>query len=768
MDLITVVKKGGQDEPFDLDKFHKVSAYACEGLKGVHPSSIEINAAKKLSGLTKTSTSDLTNILIKAAIELITEDTPNYQYVAGRLTNFNIRKQVYGSYTPPSLYDLIKKNVKEGWYIPEILDMYTEEEINYFDSKIDHSRDENYTIGAWKQLTGKYLVRDRKAPKGKGFKETPQFQYMLIPMILFAKRKDRKELIVSYYNETSRGSYSTISQSTPIQSGVRTPTKQFSSCVVGNIGDSLDSINAGSEMTVNYVSKRAGIGLNMAPIRPVDAPIRNGEVKHTGVLPFTKHIMSAVKSSSQGGVRGGAATVYYNIFHYEIEDILTYKNNRGTEENRARHLDYGININTHFYKKVVAGEDYWLFNTDQTPGLYEAFFKDPELFEELYDKFSRRSNIQKKKVNAKELFINLVIERMGTGRIYIHNVDNANKQTVYKDNDLVYSSNLCLEIELVTEILTRFSNLTTNEAIDFGLYHEGMEKDVFKDVFGEVGLCTLSNLNWGAIKKPEDFETPCKLVVYALDELLDYQDYPMIAAEIPAKSRRQLGVGVNNLAHFLAKHKVTYGSPEALELVDEYMQAMYYYLTKASLELAKEKGAAEWFKHLDYDFIFNRRAKEVDKLVPHKLRHDWDSLKEEIDEYGLRHTMLVATPPSESNSLVINATNGVEPVRSKIVTKGNGDDTYPQVVPNMSLKYDMLWDMKMSDYLKVMAILQKYHDQGISNTLSYDPDAYPDGKLPLKVVLMDLLFAAKNGLKGIYYHNTKGEDTSDDCESCKI
>jgi ribonucleoside-diphosphate reductase alpha chain len=767
---ISVDKKKGIVEEFNIGKIHKVTSFACEGLQGVSPSSLEISLSKKLASVTKITTSEITKLLVKCAQELVYTDSANYQYVAGRLTNYDVRKIAYGTFEVPPLYDIVMKNVNDGWYDKEILEFYTKEEIEYFGSKIDHRRDEHFTIAAWKQLTSKYLVRDKKEAKGYGFKETPQIMYMMIAMTLMNKRHDRKTIVVELYDAISKGSNSVLSQATPIVGGVRTPTRQFSSCVVGKAGDSLESINASSNMIVNYASKRAGIGIDLSEIRPYGSPIRNGEVTHTGILPFTKLIQSATKSSSQGGIRSGASTAYFNIFHLEIEDIITLKNNRGTEENRARQIDYGININTHFYQKVVKGEDYWLFNTNQTPGLYEAFFTDPIKFEELYEKYAKKRGIQKKKVNAKELFVNLCIERMGTGRIYIHNVDNVNKQTVYNGlKDVIYSSNLCLEISLTTHNLTKLSNFTKQEALSLGIYNDAMSPNEFKEKFGEIGLCTLSNINWGMIKSPDDFEIPCKLAVYSLDELLDYQSYPVIAAEVPAKARRQLGIGVNNLAYFLAKNGVQYGSQEALELIDEYMEAMYYYCTKASLELAKEKGKCDWWDQLDYDFIFNKRNPNVDQLVEHKPRYDWDSLKKEIDVYGLRHTMLISTPPSETNSILINATNGVEPVRSLITVKGNGDDTYPVVVPNLSLKYDMLWGMDMLNYIKTVAVLQKYHDQGISNNLSYDPDAFPDGKLPIKKVMTDILMAQKYGLKSLYYHNTKGEDdVSTDCESCKL
>ncbi|MDA3807828.1 MAG: ribonucleoside-diphosphate reductase subunit alpha [Thiomicrorhabdus sp.] len=763
-DDIIIIKKGGEKEPFDIDKFHKPINFACEGLQGVSPSAIALGARKRFSGQKEVSTHDITSLLVKSAQDLITVNSANYQYVAGRLINYDTRKQVYGSFEVPHLYEITKKNVKSKWYDKEILSMYTEEEFNYFNSKLEHHRDEQFTLGAWKQLLGKYLVRDR-SKKIEVYKETPQIVYMLVSMTLFSRKENRTEEVVAYYNAISKADKSTISIATPISAGVRTPSRQFSSCVVGKIGDSLPSINNGSTMLVDYASRRAGIGMDMGEIRPVGSPIRGGEVTHTGITPFVKHIQSATLSSSQGGVRAGSSTLYYPVFHKEIQDIIVYKNNKGTDENRVRHVDHAVSINKHFYKKAVMNEDYHLIDHTSAPGLYEAFYRNPPEYEVLYDKAVKSSKTSKTKVKAKDLFMDIVTERAQTGRIYIANIDNVNSQSNYKDP--VYSLNLCLEICSPTANMTKYSNYSTQDATDFGIYYEGMPAQDFREKFGEVTLCTLSNINWGVIKQPSDFEEPCRLAVYALDELLDYQDYPMISAEIPAINRRNLGIGVNNLAYWMTKNDIKYG--ENLDIIDEYMEAMYYYCVKASLELAKEKGACGWWSEMDFDFIFNKRTKAVDELVPHNPKMDWDSLMDEVKIYGLRNSVLMATPPSESNSLIINATNGVEPIREKMAIKGNKKNNYPQVFPNPSLKYDMLWEMDTISYLKTIAVLQKYHDQALSANVGYDPEAF-GGSIPSSKLMKDILFAQKVGLKSLYYHNTRMEDEDDenDDSCCKL
>ena len=767
LENIIVIKKGGREEPFDVEKLHKVVNFACEGLSGTSPSAVAIGSRARLQGTTKITTSDITKILIHSASVLIDEHSANYQYVAGRLMNYDLRKQVYGSFEVPSLYSIIKKNVEDGWYDKDVLEKYTQEEIDYLCTKLNHHRDETYTYAAWKQLNSKYLVRDRNSGN---YKESPQIMYMLIAMTLFSKVETsiRLQRVVNYYNKTSGGHKSLIGLPTPILGGVRTPTRQFSSCVVIKEGDSLDSINATSEACVNYVAKRAGIGIDMGRLRPLGSTIRNGEATHTGITPFTKHNQTAVGSASQGGIRSGAATTFFPVFHQEIESIIVFKNNRGTEENRVRHLDYGIAINTHFYKLAIGDQPYNLFNANEVPDLYEAFYKDPEVFESLYNKYSKDPTKSKVKVSAKELFDSIVTERAQTGRIYIFNVDNANKQSAFKST--IYQSNLCLEISIPTHDITKLGTFKVKDIEQFGMMVSDT-KDIkaFHERFGEIGLCTLSNINMGMMRSPSDLEEACKYAVYALDELLDYQDYPLIAAEIPAKSRRNLGLGLNNLAYFLAKNKIKYG--ESLEFLDEYMEAMYFYSLKASVELAKEKGACEWYHdtiYADGKFIWELRNPNVDDIVPMTLRLDWEGLREDIKKYGVRNSTLIAHMPSESNSLLMNATNGVEPIREKVVTKGNKDDNYKQVVPNVSLKYDMLWDMDVMDYLKTMAVIQKWTDQAISANASYDPEKFEDEKIPFNLVKRHVLTAQKFGLKTLYYHNTKVNEYEDDCETCKL
>lgn len=761
---IQVIKKSGEREPFDYDKVHKLITFASEGLKGVSHSEIALGISKRLDGVKEITSSKITELLIQSSNDLIGEHSSNYQYVSGRMTSYDIRKQVYGSFDVPDLYQIIVKNINDGWYDPEILQMYSKEEIDFFDSQINHAKDDHFTIAAWLQFKDKYLVRDKKLPKGEGYKETPQIAYMLVAMILMKKYND-KNLVVRYYNAISSASNSTISLPTPITAGVRTPTKQFSSCVKVKIGDSLDSINSGSACVVNYTAKRAGIGCDMGELRPLGSPIRNGEAFHTGITAFVKLIQSASGSASQGGVRPGASTIFYPVFHKEIEDIIVFKNNRGNEENRVRHVDHGIALNLHFYKKAINDEDYFLFDQSQAPGLYEAFYGDPEEFERLYDKYSKDSTVSKKKVSAMELIQNIAIERAQTGRLYIINIDNVNNQGLFKRT--VYQSNLCLEITLPTADLTRMSNFYMEEAIRYGVYRGDESPDEFQEKFGEVALCTLSNINMGMIKKPSDLEEPCKLAVYALDALLDYQDYPLIAAEVPSKKRRTLGIGVNNLAYWFAKNKIKYG--ENLEVLDEYMEAMYYYLLKASVELAKEYGACEWMDDIEATtFTFEKRSKGIDEFVPHQTRQDWESLREEIKKYGVRNSTLMSTPPSESNSVVINATNGIEPIKSKAIVKKNGDSSYTQVFPNTSLPYEIVWNVTNDAYLLVVGVMQKYHDQALSANTNYDPEKFPGGSVPLGVLLKHMILAQKIGIKTLYYQNTPGLEDSSDCASCKL
>lgn len=790
---IMVVKKDGSKEPLSFDKINRMLIYACENLSGVSPSEIAVNMRVKfIDGIT---TNEIQKIAIRTAVELITEETPNYQYVAARLMNIQLRKDVYGEYEPTDFLTHVKKVINLGFYDPQILEYYTEEEFKNFGDYIDHERDEDFTYAAMEQFVSKYLVKDKSQNPHK-LLETPQIAYMLIAMTLFAKKPKhiRTILVRDYYDAISKGKKSTVSIPTPLISGVRTKTRQFSSCVVIKAGDNLDSINATSSCIVDYVSKKAGIGVDISAIRPKGSSIRNGEATHTGMIPFIKLMEASTKSCSQGGVRAGAATLYYPIWSQEIEDLVVLKNNKGTQDNRARGLDYGVQINQHFYQKALDKTDYFLFNPQQFPDLYDAFFSDQKKYVELYEKYVKTKKSLLKRVNAWELLITLVGERVQTGRIYIFNVDRISDQKSYIESN-VYSSNLCAEIAGATADLTKLSTFKTKEYIKISGLSEEQEASLydmsvkdFQDKFGEINLCTLSAINWGNLKKPSDLEKPCRLAVYALDELLDYQDYPMIAAEIPAKNRRNLGVGVINFAHFLAKRGLKYG--EGLEIVDEYMEAMYYYLVKASVELAKQKGPCGWYKDTIYSqgkFIWEYRAPYIDKVVPHNLKQDWESLRKEMQQYGIRHSLLVALMPSESSSLISNSTNGIEPPRKMITVKTSKDSTMKQVVPDPRMKYDYLWNQpNPTGYLNVLGVIQKYTDQAISANTSYNPENFPNHKIPASIIINDILYANKIGLKTLYYNNTNVKTNQDDgsvpeqliksetsqeeaeCESCKL
>ena len=755
-----VQKRSGQLEDINIDKLHKVVQYACDGITGVSPSEVEINSQIQLyTGITST---DIQETLIKSAADLISEETPNYQYVAGRLINYHLRKAVYGQFMPPCLCDIIDKNVKKGFYDREILIAYTKDEIDELSNYIKHDRDEVLTYAAMEQFRGKYLVQNRAT--GEVF-ETPQVCYMLIGMTLFSKydKEIRMQYVKEYYDAISTFE---ISLPTPVMAGVRTPQRQFSSCVLIETDDSLDSINATSSAVVKYVSQKAGIGIGAGSIRAIGSKIRSGDATHTGVIPFYKLFQSAVKSCSQGGVRGGAATLYYPIWHLEIEDMLVLKNNKGTEDNRVRHMDYGVQFNKLMYERLLSGGDITLFSPSDVPGLYDAFFNDQEEFTRLYEQAEERTDIRYKTISAVELFSNFVQERKDTGRIYLMNVDHANTHGAFIESEApIKQSNLCCEINLPTKPLSHIN-----------------------DEEGEISLCTLSAINWGAIKKPEDFEKVCDLAVRGLDELLDYQEYPVIAAELSTMNRRPLGVGIINFAYWLAKNDTTYQDPN-LELVDEWAEAWSYFLIKASADLAVEKGKIA--KNLEtkygHGITPNQTYKtDVDELVKHKERQDWKGLREQLKTTGIRNSTLMALMPAETSAQISNSTNGIEPPRSFISVKQSKHGVLKQVVPGyprLKNKYDLLWDQKSPEgYLKIMAVLQKYIDQGISVNTSYNPEHFEDEKVPMSVLIKDIITFYKYGGKQLYYNNTndgQGElDTTEaleltevddeDCESCKI
>ena len=765
-----VRKRDGTLEDLNIDKLHKVVMYACEGIAGVSASQVEINS--KIQFFDKIDTEDIQETLIKSAADLISEEAPNYQYVAGRLINYHLRKMVYGQFEPPCLCDIVQENIDAGFYDPEFTDLYTKDEINQLQSYIDHERDEVLTYAAMEQFRGKYLVQNRATGQ---IYETPQVAYMMIAATLFAKYPEdtRMSYIKAYYDAISLFK---ISLPTPVMAGVRTPQRQFSSCVLIETDDSLDSINATTSSIVKYVSQKAGIGIGAGSIRAVGSKIRSGDATHTGVIPFYKLFQSAVKSCSQGGVRGGAATLYYPIWHLEVEDLLVLKNNKGVEDNRVRHMDYGVQFNKLMYERLIKGENITLFSPQDVPGLYDTFFTDQDKFQELYEKAERMTSIRKKSMPAIELFSSFMQERKDTGRIYLMNVDHANTHGAFVEEVApIKQSNLCCEIDLPTKPLKHIN-----------------------DDEGEISLCTLSAINWGVIKDTTEMQKICNLAVRGLDELLDYQEYPILAAEISTMNRRPLGIGIINFAYWLAKNDSTYQEPN-LELVDEWSEAWSYALIKASADLAQEKGSCPKSEETKYGQGLTPNQtykKDVDELVKHKERQDWKGLRKQLLETGIRNSTLMAIMPAETSAQISNSTNGIEPPRSYVSIKQSKHGVLKQVVPGFPYyknKYDLLWDQKSPQgYLKIVSVLQKYIDQGISVNTSYNPEHFEDEKVPMSVLIQDLLMFYKYGGKQLYYNNTfdgQGEidinaDTSnnvvseapisnvdyedDDCESCKI
>jgi ribonucleoside-diphosphate reductase alpha chain len=730
--MIQVTKRDGSSEPITIDKLHKVVSYACDGIAGVSASEVEIHSQIQFFDGIKSA--DVQETLIKSAADLISEQTPNYQWVAGRLINYHLRKMVYGQFEPWHLSDLINFNVEAGFYDSEILNSYSKKELEKLNSYIKHQRDDTLTYAAMEQFRGKYLVQNRVT---KQIYETPQMAYMLIAMTLFQAypKESRLKWVKDYYDAISTFD---ISLPTPVMAGVRTPQRQFSSCVLIETDDSLDSINATTSSIVKYVSQKAGIGIGAGSIRALGSPIRSGDAYHTGVIPFYKLFQSATRSCSQGGVRNGAATLYYPIWHLEVEDLLVLKNNKGTEDNRVRHIDYGVQFNKLMYERLLEGGDITLFSPSDVPGLYTSFFNDYTRFKMLYERAEKNTDIRKKTIKAIDLFSQFMEERKNTGRIYLMNVDHANSHSSFDETiALVKQSNLCCEIDLPTKPLNDFN-----------------------DEEGEIALCTLSAINWGNIKSPDDFQKPCELAVRGLDALLDYQNYPVKAAERATMYRRPIGVGIINLAYWLAKNDTTYQDPN-LELVDEYAEAWSYYLIKASVDLAKEQKACIGTHETKYSkgITPNMTYKtDLDELIPHVERLDWDDLRKDLQEYGIRNSTLMALMPAETSAQISNATNGIEPPRSFVSIKQSKDGVLKQVVPGIHKlrnKYDLLWDQKSPQgYLKICAVLQKYIDQGISVNTSYNPTFFEDEKIPMSTMIQDLLMFYKFGGKQLYYFNT--------------
>ena len=732
MTQIQIEKRDGSTEDLDLEKMHKVVFYACEDITGVSASEVEIKS--HLSFYSGIRSVEIQETLIKSAADLISEDKPNYQWVAGRLINYHLRKQVYGQFDPWSLKTLVETNVKKGFYDPEILEMYNDEEWEQLDSIIRHERDENMTYAAMEQFRGKYLVKNRVT--GQIF-ETPQAAYLLISATLFAKypKEERMKWVKDYYDAISNFD---LSLPTPVMAGVRTPQRQFSSCVLVETGDSLDSINATTSSIVKYVSQKAGIGIGAGSIRALGSPIRNGDAYHTGVVPFYKMFQAATRSCSQGGVRNGAATLYYPVWHLEVEDMLVLKNNKGTEDNRVRHMDYGVQFNKLMYERLLTNDNITLFSPQDVPGLYESFFNDQDKFKEIYERAERNTKIRKKSIRASDLFSAFMEERKNTGRIYLMNVDHANDHSSFISKKApVKQSNLCCEINLPTKPLTDFN-----------------------DEEGEIALCTLSAINWGNIKDPSGFEKPCELAVRGLDALLSYQNYPVKAARNSTESRRPLGVGIINLAYWMAKNDMTYTTPD-LKLIDEYAEAWSYYLIKASANLAEEQGACPKTEETKYSAGITPNMtykKDVDELVAHKERMPWKSLRKQLQKTGIRNSTLMALMPAETSAQISNSTNGIEPPRAYVSVKQSKDGVLKQVVPEfrkLKNKYEMLWTQQSPEgYLKIMAVLQKYIDQGISVNTSYNPTFYEDEKIPMSTMLQHLIMFYKYGGKQLYYFNT--------------
>jgi ribonucleoside-diphosphate reductase alpha chain len=726
---LQVVKRGGRGkEPLNIEKIHEMVEYAVEDIAGVSASQVEMNSGLQFyDGIT---TDEIQQILIKSASDLISLEHPNYQFVAARLLLFSLRKQVINKlWDHPHIYDHVVAGVDKGVYDPEILKWYDKKDFDRMENWINHERDYDFTYAGLRQVIDKYLVQDRS--NGQVF-ETPQFMYMLIAATIFKDYKNgqRMTYVKKYYDAISRFK---INIPTPVMAGVRTPIRQYASCVLVDVDDTLPSIFSSDMAIGNYVAQRAGIGINAGRIRGINSRIRGGEVQHTGVIPFLKKFEATVKCCTQNGVRGGSATVHFPIWHKEIEDILVLKNNKGTEDNRVRKLDYSIQLSKLFYERFINDEDITLFSPHEVPELYEAW-GTPE-FDELYEIAERKTSVDKKKISSQELIFSMLKERAETGRIYIMNIDHCNTHSSFKDR--VYMSNLCQEITLPTDPIQHI------------------------DGEGEIALCILSAINVGKISNIEELEPLCELAVRSLDEIIDHQKYPVKAAEVSTKARRSLGIGYIGLAHYLAKHKVKYGDKDALKLVDELTEAFQYYLLAASNELAEEKGPCEYFNRTKYSdgiLPIDTYKKEVDELVKPNFKYDWEHLRKDIAKHGLRHSTLTAQMPSESSSVVSNATNGIEPPRDYLSVKKSKKGTLKQIVPQyQTLKnnYTLLWDMPSNEgYINIVAVMQKYFDQAISGNWSYNPEHYEDNQVPVSVMAQDLLNTYKYGWKTSYYQNT--------------
>ena len=724
-----VVKRNGKTEPLDLNKLHVMVEEACKDLANVSASQVEMQSGIQFyDGIT---TAEIQEILIRSASDLIDLDHPNYQFVAARLLLFALRKQLFGRiYDCPTVKQHVERCVGRGVYDPEILSLYSDEEFEKLQSFIDHSRDYLFTYAGLRQVVDKYLVQDRSTG---ALYETPQFMYLLIAATIFSKypKETRLDYVRKYYDAISKHK---INIPTPIMAGVRTPLRQYASCVLVDVDDTLDSIFTSDMAIGRYVAQRAGIGINAGRIRGINSKIRGGEVQHTGVVPFLKKFEATVRCCTQNGIRGGSATVHFPIWHQEIEDIIVLKNNKGTEDNRVRKLDYSIQISKLFYERFIQDGEITLFSPHDVPGLYDSFGL-PE-FDYLYVQYEKDPSIKKKTVKAQELILNILKERAETGRIYLMNIDHCNSHSSFKDK--VNMSNLCQEITLPTDPI---------QHVD--------------DICGEIALCILSAINVGKVKSDDELEELCDLSVRSLDELIDYQKYPVKAAEIATKARRSLGIGFIGLAHYLAKLGFNYDSQEAWNAVHGLSESFQYYLLKASNQLAKEKGYCEYFgrtKYADGILPIDTYKKDVDEVTSVGLEHDWETLRASILEHGLRHSTLSAQMPSESSSVVSNATNGIEPPRGYLSVKKSKKGPLKQIVPQyhtLKNNYTLLWEMPDNKgYINVVSVMQKFFDQAISGNWSYNPEHYPDNEVPVSVMANDLLTTYKYGWKTSYYQNT--------------
>jgi len=774
---ITVIKRSGAAEPLTIEKWQNQIAKVCKGIADVSQSMIEIKSQPHFyDGIT---TREIDEITLRAIVDLIDiEHNPdightNYQYVAGKQRLSMLRKDVYGDYNPPRLYEIVKKNIEVGLYTPELLTWYSEDDWNKMDEIIDHEKDELYSYAAIEQLIEKYLVRNRAT---KEIYETPQVRYIVAAATVFHREEpnsSRMRYIKEYYTAASDGLFTLA---TPVLAGLGTPTKQFSSCVLIRSDDNLDSIFASGEMMAKYASKRAGIGLEIGRLRPLGSPIRGGEIMHTGMIPFLKKWFGDLRSCSQGGIRNASATVFYPIWHYQFDDLIVLKNNQGTEETRVRHMDYGVVLSAFFWRRFKNKENITFFDPNEVPDLYEAFYKNTNLFEELYVKYEKRKDLRKKTMSAEEVFKSGILkERTDTGRIYLVFIDNVINQGPFDpEYHTIYQSNLCCEILLPTKSFKRLD-----------------------DPEGRIALCTLGSINWGAFRNPEDMRRACRILQRSLCNILDYQDFLSIQSKLSNDEIQPLGIGVTNLAYWHAKRGHKYGEKDALQEVKSWMEHQAYYLTEATVELAQERGKCKESDNTWYGrgvFPWERRSKGSNELTSFKPELDWEPLRKEMKQHGVRNATLMAIAPVESSSVVINSTNGIEMPMSLISTKESKAGSFTQVVPEyqkLKNKYQLMWEQKDCDgYLKTAAVLAAYIDQSISTNTFYNPAYFPDRKVPTTLIIKNLMQAHKWGIKTFYYslinkqgskeeertpevhyngfHNEREVIEEEDCEACKL